>query len=74
MRLIYNNYKEEVKIGDTVKLRDGETAVVEFFREPHKPSSSGKVSVTVTKGAHQHAAEYYVGVIGAKWIEREDRV
>jgi hypothetical protein len=73
MRLVYNDYGNEVKIGDVVTLRDGEKATVEFFREPHKPASSGKVNVTVRHGDHENTAEYFVGVIGAKWIEREDR-
>jgi len=54
----------EVRVGDLAICR-GETYIVEYFREPHKPGSSGKI--TTNKG------EFYVGVIGAEWIEREDR-
>jgi hypothetical protein len=70
MRLVYIDYGYEVKVGDTVRLRDNETATVERFDKPHKPSSSGKCIVSV-KGRNR---EYYVGVIGAEWIEREDRL
>lgn len=69
MRLIYKETGEEVKVGDTVRTGRGEEVRVTHFAPPHKPSSSGKVSVA----ADQYNAEYYVGVIGAEWIEREDR-
>ena len=36
------------------------------FRTPHKPSSSGKCWTADNR-------EYFVGVLGLKWIEREDR-
>ncbi len=70
MRLIYNDSREQVKIGDEVTLRDGVKARITHFAKPHKPASSGKVSVTTEHG-REH--EYYVGVIAAKWIDREDR-
>lgn len=70
MRLIYNEDSTEVKVGDEVTLRDGVKARVTHFAKPHKPASSGKVSVETE---HGHTAEYYVGVIAAKWIEREDQ-
>ena len=73
MRLVYKSTNKEVQIGDTVTLRDGVLARIEYFTKPHKPSSSGKVTVFVLAG-DQHVAEYYVGVIGAEWIEREDRL
>ena len=73
MKLVYNDYGTEVKVGDVVKLRDDEQARVVFFREPHKAGSSGKVSVKVFGSESSYDAEYFVGVIGAKWIEREDR-
>jgi len=74
MRLVYEASGIEVKVGDTVYL-DDEPYRVEYFAKPHKPSSSGKVSVAVVDN-HIHnkfSQEYYVGVIGAVWIEREDR-
>ena len=79
MRLVYEKTGEEVKVGDIVELRDSTKVVVTFFREPHKPSSTGKVSVESPKSIttlgddRRGSSEYFVGVIGAKWIEREDQ-
>jgi len=75
MKLIYTETGTEVRVGDVVRLRDGEKVVVEFFRQPHKPSSSGKVCVKDIPKAFDRTrhSEYYVGVIGAEWIEREDQ-
>jgi aspartyl aminopeptidase len=70
MRLIYKETGEEVKVGDKVRTGRGEEVTVAHFDRPHKPSSSGKVMVH----GDQYNAEYYVGVIGAEWIEREDRL
>ena len=75
MRLVYTaplpHEIVEVAVGDNVLLgNDEEQAVVHYFRPPHKPASSGKVTVKYPDGS---TAEYYVGVIGAEWIEREDR-
>jgi hypothetical protein len=77
-RLIYNsdetnaNLKgQTVKVGDKVKTSRGENVTVEHFTFPHKPSSSGKVTV---KGEFDtHASEFFVSVIGAEWIDRNDR-
>ncbi len=71
MRLVYDNTGIEVKTGDVVHIDDVPHYVVSF-NKPHKSSSSGKVSVKemTDKG---FSAEYYVSVIDATWIEREDR-
>ena len=71
MKLVYTKTQEPVKIGDVVPL-DERQARVDYFREPHKPSSSGKVVVTIL-GEHEYTREFFVNVIGAEWIEREDR-
>ena len=71
MRLVYKATGKEVKVGDVVTMRDGEKCEVKYFTEPHKPSSSGKV--TVKEEGCSFCMEYYVSVIGAEWIEREDR-
>lgn len=71
MKLVYKSTRQEVKIGDRITLSNGDEVTVTFFREPHKSSSSGKVSVE--QDAIRWTNEYYVGVIGAEWIEREDR-
>ena len=79
MRLLYDDSKLEVKVGDFIAdtCDDGRTGYrIRYFRKPHKPSSSGKVSVSVVYNdgfESEYQREYYVGVIGATWIEREDR-
>ena len=77
MRLIYEDTGEEVKTGDNILMKDGSCWIVDFFREPHKPSSSGKVYILPAgeiDGLRMAGGrEFYVSVIGAKWIEREDR-
>jgi hypothetical protein len=70
MRLVYKETGKEVKRGDVVVLRDGTSAIVNSFPKPHKPASSGLVYIT-TEG--EIDSSYYVAVIGAEWIEREDR-
>ena len=69
MQLVYNWNNEPVKLGDRVKLSDSTWAEVHYFRPPHKPNSEGKV--TVKQGGQTR--EYYVSIINAIWIEREDR-
>lgn len=74
MRLVYiNEPTREVKVGDTVTTGNGDTYVVEAFSKPHKPAASGRVNVSWRENGEEYNAEYYVGVIGAEWIEREDR-
>lgn len=73
MRLIYTESGKEVKLGDIIKLKDGEEVEITYFDKPHKPASSGKVSVKPAGNLHAFSREYYVSVIGAEWIEREDR-
>jgi hypothetical protein len=75
MRLVFKRSGREVKIGDKIDIAGGgdpaEIVEVTYFRPPHKPSSSGKVSV---KDVHSgQESEFYVSVIGAEWIEREDQ-
>jgi len=73
VKLVYEKTNEEVKIGDELRfLRCGDEidAKVTYFRKPNSPASSGKVSIEYADGV---TVEFYVGVIGARWIEREDR-
>jgi len=70
MKLIYKGTDILVEVGDMARLSDGQEVEVLHFAKPHKPGSSGKVSVKSGKGWSQ---EFFVGVIGAEWIEREDR-
>ena len=69
MKLIHKSTGNAVLVGDEVEL-DGETLTVAYFEKPHKASASGRVTVQWEDGAER---EYYVGVIGAEWVEREDR-
>jgi len=71
MQLIYDITKQPVKIGDLVQTFRGEIVEVLSFNKPHKPSASGRVYVKDKDGAK---FESYVTVIGATWIDREDRV
>lgn len=71
MRLVYTKGRrkgKEVKVGDEVRLEYG-PVLVKSFSKPHKPASSGKVVIELLGGEQQ----FYVSVIGAEWIEREDR-
>lgn len=74
MRLVYTNGPKKgqlVKVGDRADMSSGEQVIVRSFREPHKPASEGHVAVKFP-GAKMERM-YYVSVIGAEWIEREDR-
>lgn len=70
MRLVYEKTGDPVMAGDLVSSQDGELFRLDFYREPHKPSSTGRVYVTPTAGGCQR--EFFPSVVGAKWIERED--
>lgn len=70
MRLVYDHSGQEVQVGDKVVIGENIHYTVEYFRKPYSPNSSGKITV---KDASGQSREYYVGVIGATWIDREDR-
>lgn len=72
MKLVYLATGLPVKIGDKVRTSREADCTVSFFREPHKPSSEGHVTV-LFEGDPRQSAEYYVSIIGAKWVDREDR-
>ena len=72
MKLVYKDSKEEVKIGDKVLTETlNKYATVTYFTKPHKAASAG--FVTLKENNSDLSREFYVGVIGAEWIEREDR-
>jgi hypothetical protein len=71
MRLVYTATGQNVSVGDVVTVRD-RPHTVGFFRPPSNPASSGKVTVW-PEGNRAAAREYFVSVIGAEWIDREDR-
>lgn len=64
---------QEVKVGHTCQTFRGEEAVVDYFRPPTSPSSEGKVVIHEAGERGDYQTEVYVGVIGATWVEREDR-
>lgn len=71
MKLVYTEEPtRNVKLGDLVTNFRGRTGIVKHFIPPHKPSSSGHISIQLdgTMDAYN-----YVGVWGMEWIEREDR-
>lgn len=70
MKLIHIQSLEPVAVGDVVRSFRGEQGLVHHFVPPHKPSSSGHVSVRAAGGTEHY---HYVGVWGMEWIDREDR-
>lgn len=77
MKLVYTEpFKDHPKgsdvcVGDKVITSSGEPVEVVYFSPPHKPSSQGKVTVKFIPSGD--TMEYYVSVINAEWIDREDR-
>lgn len=72
MRLVYKATQQPVNYGDTVTV-SGQPFTIDHFRKPHKPDSEGKVTLLAPGVSSPHGTEFYVSVIGAEWIEREDR-
>lgn len=73
MKLVYKTTGLPVAIADDVIIdAPPRRYVVAHFVQPHKPSSEGLVTV-YPKGNPRAAEEFYVSLIGAEWIEREDR-
>jgi len=65
-----------VKIGDRVLTTDGDPIEVVGLLQPASPASSGKVIVKFLddiKAGLSGIYTFYVSVIDAEWIEREDR-
>lgn len=65
MRLVYSKTGKPVRVGDEVTV-SGVVSRIESCPPPHKPDSSGRVFLS-------NGANYYVSLIGAEWIDREDR-
>ena len=72
MKLVSTVTGYPVEEGHIVHNSHGVAYRVLHFREPHKPSSSGKIYVE-TLDADPWRGEYYVGCFGLEWIDREDR-
>ena len=74
MKLIYDGTSVEVKVGDRAKTFRGEMVEVLSFDKPHKPSASGRVMLKSIDSVDKDSFRSYVTVIGATWIDREDRM
>ena len=72
MKLIHTATLKPAEIGDEVTTRKGDTGIIKYFIPPHKPASSGHVSVAYTD-RETMPGYHYVSVWGLEWIEREDR-
>lgn len=68
--LRYDATGEPVRVGDKAKTFRGKRVTVTGMREPHKPSSTGRVYVK--EGAHE--AQYFPSVIGASWKDNPGKV
>ena len=71
MKLVYKKSGNVVLPQDVVETSKGMKVEVLSFQPPHKPGSSGKVCVRSLENGWTQ--QFFVGVIGAEWIEREDR-
>ena len=71
MKLIYKESKLPVQVNDLVIIDDTNYIILEI-PFPSSPASSGKVFLMEALDKLL-TCEYYVSVIGAEWIEREDR-
>lgn len=69
MKLVYKETNEEVKVEDRVQLDCKWYEVIGISR-PHKSSSTGRVFL---KDVDDNKFQYFPSVIGAEWIEREDK-
>ena len=68
-KLINRETREEVKEGTIVTDFRGDTAVLVGFREPHKPSSTGRV--LVKEEGSQFSSEYFPSVFGLEIVDHQ---
>lgn len=55
--------------GMPVATNRGEIGILTGWREPHKPSSSGRVHVQLEGNSYQ--SEFFPGVIGGKFVKED---
>lgn len=67
-RLVNEETNEEIKAGQTVKTFRGEEVIILRFSDPHKPSSSGRVTVMDKGGLIR---DFFPSVVGAKIVGHE---
>lgn len=70
MRLVYIGTDRPVLIGDMVTL-NGNLHEITHIPQPRSAASEGKLCVEPP--GSNGSREFYVSVVGAQWIEREDR-
>ncbi len=70
MRLVYKATGEEVKVGDIASI-SGLAYEVVGIKKPLNPHSAGHVEI-YQRGS-RITNQYFPSVIGAEWVEREDR-
>jgi len=68
-KLINKETRKEVKEGAIITDFRGDTAVLVGFREPHKPSSTGRVSVK--EDGSSFAREYFPSVFGLEIVDHQ---
>lgn len=71
MRLIYSDTKTEVSSGDIVRAKNGQIFEVMSITKPHHPGSTGRVHVKEADNGWSQG--FFPSVIGAEWVDREDR-
>ena len=71
MKLVYEINGEPVQTGDVVHICN-EPFTVWGVTEPHKPASTGRVTVRGMTDA-RYIREFFPSVIGAHWIGRTDQ-
>jgi len=71
MQLVYEVNNEPVQFGDVVHVSN-EAFSVWMITEPHKPSSTGRVTLRGFDD-QRYIREFFPSVIGAKWVGRTDQ-
>jgi hypothetical protein len=72
MRLVYDESGDaQVQVGDVVHVR-GIPYTILALREPHKPSSTGRV-ICQSMTEEKWLTEWFPNVVHAHWIERDDQ-
>lgn len=69
MQLIDSDTRKPLVLGQSVYLSDGRAELISW-QTPHKPSSTGRVTVRLSDGKTR---EYFPSVIGAEFFPRHDQ-
>jgi hypothetical protein len=69
-KLINEETGLEIQVGDKVTSSGGDEYILQSFKEPHKPSSTGRVYVKPASGEGM-SREFFPSVIGAKIVEHQ---